>query len=90
MRADGTWTAPSISSLLYANITSFPSTNVNILYADGTNGRVTNTQIVDNSIAIAKLNFTGSSNSVLCGDGLFRVPYYGFLGGINAKLLLVG
>jgi len=68
-------TTPPINNLSYSVIGNFPSTSANILYGDGTSGKLKNNQIdiatIDPIKLILPTTNPDKANLFLRGDGLF-------------------
>ena len=75
LNGTGTFTVPANSATVsYANVNLFPSDNLHVLLGDGSNAKISNSQIVDNSLAPSKLVLPSDSTKYLNGVGLFSVP----------------
>ena len=71
----GQFTTPSLSeSLPYVNINAFPSTSANILFGDGSYGKLTNNNVVDGSLSTSKLNLPFTANCYMDASGNFTNP----------------
>ena len=63
-----------LSNIPFSRLNAFPSDNTQLLYGDGTFGKLDNNAINNNSIDGKKLIGATNPNYVLYGDGIFKIP----------------
>ena len=73
LNGSGSFSIPN-PTIAYTNINTFPSDNLHVLLGDGTNSKVTNNLITNNTIDPLKLTSNFVTGAYLNSSGIFTVP----------------